>query len=192
VTADLREELQSTLGSRYTLEQELGGGGMARVFVAEERALGQRVVVKILPLELAVGVNPERFRREIAFAARLQHPHIVPLLTAGELPGGLPYFTMPYVDGESLRATLSRQDVLPLSMVLRVLRDVASALEHAHSHGVVHRDIKLDNILLSGGYALVLDFGVARALIATSDAGRAAELTSVGFVVGTPAYTAPE
>src|SRR4029079_7631745 len=124
-------------------------GGMSRVFVAREAALGRTVVVKVLPPELAAGVRNGRFKREIALAARLQHPHIVPLLSAGEMDG-VPYFTMPFVTGESLRARLSRHDELSLNESIRLLREIASALAYAHQNGVVHRDIKPDNVLLAG------------------------------------------
>jgi serine/threonine-protein kinase len=147
----------------YTIERELGGGGMARVFLAHETALGRRVVVKVLSPTLAAGVSADRFRREILLVAKLQHPHIVPVHAAGEL-GGLPYFTMPFVEGESLRARLAREGELPISEVLRLLRDVASALTYAHAQGVIHRDIKPDNVLLSVGAAIRADFGVATAL----------------------------
>src|ERR671935_938064 len=131
MTTDLREQLQSTLGTAYTIERELGGGGMSRVFVAEERALGRRVVVKVLSPELAAGVSVERFRREIQLAARLQHPHIVPVLAAGE-SGGFLYYTMPFVAGESLRARLARAGALPPPDAVRTIRDVADALDYAH------------------------------------------------------------
>ena len=191
---DLREQLQTTLGTTYALERELGGGGMARVFVAEERALGRRVVVKVLAPALAGGIDAERFRREVRLAAVLQHPHIVPLLAAGEA-GGLLYYTMPYVEGETLRARLSRDGALPVVDALRFTREVADALAYAHANRVVHRDIKPENVLLSGDHALVADFGIAKALTAAAriepSAGPAA-LTSVGLAVGTPAYMAPE
>jgi len=125
---DLRDQLQLTLGNGYTLERELGGGGMSRVFVAEEKSLGRKVVVKILPQEMAAGVSIERFKREIALAARLQHPHIVPLLSAGDSEG-LPYFTMPLIEGESLRTRISKVGELPIAEGLRILREVASALD---------------------------------------------------------------
>jgi eukaryotic-like serine/threonine-protein kinase len=162
---------------------------MSSVFVAEETALGRRVVIKILPPELAHAVSGERFRQEIRFAARLTHPHIVPLLAAGE-SDGLPYYTMPYVEGESLRARLARGP-LPLAEVVSQLRDVARALAYAHEHGVVHRDIKPDNVLLTADSALVTDFGVAKAVSAATDAGQGG-ITTLGVVLGTPAYMAPE
>src|SRR6185436_13524590 len=137
---DLRERLQTTLGDAYTLERELGGGGMSRVFVAEETALGRKVVVKVPPAELAAGVSVDRFKREIQVAARLQHPHIVPVLSAGE-SDGFPFYTMPFVEGSSLRARLATGG-LSISEVVGVLREVARALAYAHERGVVHRDIK--------------------------------------------------
>jgi tRNA A-37 threonylcarbamoyl transferase component Bud32 len=194
VALDLREQLQRSLGEAYRIERELGGGGMSRVFLALETAFQRRVVVKVLLPELAAGVSVERFRREISLAAQLQHPHIVPLLSAGESLG-LPYFTMPYVDGESLRARLLRERELPVPHTVRVLRDVAAALGYAHAQGVVHRDIKPDNVLLSHGVAVVTDFGVAKALTVSTGpeaASRNPGLTSLGITLGTPAYMAPE
>src|SRR5437016_9547160 len=163
---------------------------MARVFVAEETALDRKVVIKVLPPETAAQVSLERFKREILLAAKLQHPHIVPLLTAGE-SNGLPYFTMPFVDGESLRARLARHGELPVNHAIRMLREIASALAYAHEHGIVHRDIKPDNVLLSGGSAMVTDFGVAKALSASSNAEHGG-MTSLGVALGTPAYMSPE
>ncbi|HXY29861.1 MAG TPA: protein kinase [Gemmatimonadaceae bacterium] len=189
--ADLREQLQSTLGSAYTLERELGGGGMSRVFAATETALGRPVVVKVLSPELAEGVSVERFKREIQLAAQLRHPHIVPLLAAGE-SAGLPYYTMPLEDGHSLRTRLAKGGPLPITEAIGVLRDVAKALAYAHEHGVVHRDIKPDNVLLTGGSAVVTDFGVAKALAASRNQERGATLTAVGSSLGTPTYMAPE
>ena len=140
---------------------------MSRVFVAHEASLGRKVVVKVLPPEMSADVSIDRFRREILLAAQLQHPHIVPLLAAGDT-NGLPYFTMPYVRGESLRARLLKAGELPLSETGRILREVASALAYAHEAGIVHRDIKPENILISGGSAVVTDFGVAKALTAST------------------------
>ncbi len=194
VTLDFQEQLQRSLGEVYRIERELGGGGMSRVFVAVETSLQRKVVVKVLLPELAAGVSVDRFRREIYLAAQLQHPHIVPLLSAGE-SNGLPFFTMPYVDGESLRARLIRERELPVPQAVRVLRDVASALAYAHEQGVVHRDIKPDNVLLSHGVAVVTDFGVAKALTASSGFEHGAAhpgLTSLGVTLGTPHYMAPE
>jgi serine/threonine-protein kinase len=182
------------LGDAYTIERELGGGGMSRVFVATEVALKRRVVVKVLGRELAEGLSADRFAREIELAAALQDPHIVPVHATGTTGEGLPYFTMPFVEGESLRARLSRGAV-PLDDALRILRDVAEALEYAHARGIVHRDIKPENILLSGRSAVVADFGIAKAVSAARAAGnptRGATLTSVGVSLGTPAYMSPE
>ena len=188
----LDEQLQIALGDAYLLERELGGGGMSRVFLALDKALGRRVVVKVLLPELAAGVNVERFRREILLAAQLQHPHIVPLLSAGEA-GTLPYFIMPFVAGESLRARIGREGELPIADAVRILRDVVSALAYAHSCGVVHRDVKPDNVLISGGVAVVTDFGVAKAVSVSSDAGtHGGAMTTLGVALGTPTYMAPE
>jgi serine/threonine-protein kinase len=192
--AELRDRLQTSLGGAYTLEQELSGG-MARVFVAEETNLGRKVVVKVLPPELAAEVSVERFRREIQFAAQLQHPLIVPVLSATQ-QGALLYYTMPFVTGESLRARLRRDGALPLGDALRIWRDLVTALAFAHGRGVIHRDIKPENILLTesghdggGEYAMVTDFGVARAIDTAVTSGG---LTATGISVGTPAYMAPE
>jgi serine/threonine protein kinase/tetratricopeptide (TPR) repeat protein len=191
LATDLRDQLQTTLSNAYTLERELGGGGMSRVFLAEERALGRRVVVKVLSPDLAAGVNVERFKREILLTARLQHPHIVPVFTAGETEG-LPYYTMPFVEGESLRVRLMRTGAMPLAVAVSILRDVARALEFAHAKGVVHRDIKPDNILLTGDTAAVSDFGIAKALLASRVETSSAPMTDLGVAIGTPQYMAPE
>src|SRR5438552_14404286 len=184
---DLKARLQVALGDAYRIERELGGGGMSRVFLAHETALKRQVVVKVLPPEMAAGVNIERFRREVELAASLQHPHIVPLLSAAA-SGDLLYYAMPLVEGESLRAKLARQGELPVSETIRVLGDVADALAYAHAHGVVHRDIKPDNVLISEKHAVVTDFGVSKAVSASSGGS----LTSLGVALGTPAYMAPE
>ena len=187
---DIRTTLQQSLGGAYTIERELGGGGMSRTYVAEETSLHRRVVVKVLSPDLAAGVSVDRFKREIQLAAALQHPHIVPVLSAGDT-NGLPYYTMPYVAGESLRVRLARGP-LSITEAVGVLRDVAKALAFAHAEGVVHRDIKPDNVLLSGGSATVADFGIAKALSAARTDAPNATLTQVGTSLGTPAYMAPE
>jgi len=186
--SDLADRLQAALGDTYRIERELGGGGMSHVFLAQETALGRSVVVKVLPPEMSASVNIERFRREIQLAASLQHPHIVPVLAAGQ-SGDLLYYTMPLVEGESLRAKLAREGEMPVSDAIRVLRDVVDALAYAHARGVVHRDIKPDNVLISGQHAVVTDFGVAKAMSASSGSS---SLTSLGVALGTPAYMAPE
>ena len=189
----LREQLQSSLGAAYTIARELGGGGMARVFVARDEQLGRDVVVKVLAPELSQELSTERFGREIRLAAGLQEPHIVPVLTAGTTTSGLPFYTMPYVAGESLRARLDRGPVpLPVAEAVSVLRDVATALEHAHAQGIVHRDIKPENILLSGRTAVVTDFGIAKALEASKTHTPGGTLTQAGVSIGTPMYMAPE
>ena len=188
MTSPFQERLQAALTPAYTLERELVGGGMSHVYLATESALGRQVVVKVLPPELAAGVNRERFRREIQLAAQLQHPHIVPLLTAGE-HGDFLYYTMPYVTGESLRARLEQQGKFAIRDVVRILTDVVDALAHAHAHGVIHRDIKPGNVLTQRSHALVTDFGVAKAL---SAALPLAGMTTSGLAIGTPAYMAPE
>ncbi len=185
---DLHQRVVRALDQTYAIERELGGGGMAHVFLAREMALDRPVVIKVLPPEIRVSASAERFRREMQLAARLQHPHIVPLLSAGEADGLL-YYTMPFVEGESVRALLARRGGLPVDEAVRIIRDVADALDHAHRHGVVHRDIKPDNVLISGTHAVVADLGVAKAL---RDASASRGLTSAGIAIGTPAYMAPE
>jgi tRNA A-37 threonylcarbamoyl transferase component Bud32/tetratricopeptide (TPR) repeat protein len=180
--------LKTIVGDSYRIEKELGGGGMSRVFLAEEVELARRVVIKVLPPEMAAEVNKERFHREIQLAAKLQHPHVVSLLTAGA-EGDLLYYVMPYIEGESLRAKLSREGELPVGEAVRLLEEVVDALAYAHSEGVVHRDIKPDNVLLSRDHAVVTDFGVSKAVSASSGAS---SLTSLGVALGTPAYMAPE
>src|SRR5262245_28686858 len=182
------EHLQAALGTNYQLDTELPGGGMSRVFVAVDSVLGRRVVAKVLPPELAAGVNRDRFRREIQVAAQLQHPHIVPLLSAGE-QGDLLWYTMPFIEGESLRAALERKKKFSSREVIRILHDVVDALAFAHARGVVHRDIKPANILTQGAHSLVADFGVAKALSASMPLSG---VTTTGLAIGTPAYMAPE
>jgi eukaryotic-like serine/threonine-protein kinase len=191
VTTDLRSYLEERLSVMYSVERELGGGGMSRVFLARERALGRRVVVKILAPDSLAGVNAERFKREIQLTAQLQHPHIVPILSTGEVDG-IPFYTMPFEEGDSLRVRLARTGALPIPAAVSILRDVARALEFAHERGVIHRDIKPENILLVGGTAAVADFGVAKALTTSQAADDAVTLTEIGFAIGTPQYMAPE
>jgi len=188
---DLRAQLQQTLGTAYALDRELGGGGMSRVFVANERRLNRKVVIKVLSPELAAGLSGDRFEREIQLAASLQQANIVPILAAGETDG-LPFYTMPYVEGESLRVRLAHGP-MPIATVISVLRDVAKALAYAHERGVVHRDIKPDNVLLSGGTAVVTDFGIAKAISAArSTEAEGSTLTMMGTSIGTPSYMSPE
>src|SRR5688500_11967599 len=159
----LRESLERSLGSTCTIERELGGGGMSRVFAARDRQLDREIVVKVLQPDLAGGLSSERFTREMKLAASLQHPHIVPVLSAGATRSGLPWYTMPFIPGESLRARLAAP--LPRAEAMAILHDVASALAYAHLAGIVHRDIKPENILLSGSTAMVADFGIAKAIV---------------------------
>jgi eukaryotic-like serine/threonine-protein kinase len=193
----LLHRLQTSLGTAYTLERELGGGGMSRIFVAREEALQRDVVVKVLTPDPAHVLSAERFAREIRFAARLQDPHVVPVLAAGTTSDGVPYYTMPFVRGESLRVRMAHGRV-PIAEGVGILRDVAHALAHAHGHGVVHRDIKPENVLLSEGTAVVTDFGIARAIAdaRTHPSGTrisaGATLTEIGTSLGTPAYMSPE
>jgi Tol biopolymer transport system component/tRNA A-37 threonylcarbamoyl transferase component Bud32 len=180
--------LSAALADRYVLERELGAGGMATVYLAEDVRHRRKVAVKVLRPELAASMGPDRFLREIEIAAQLQHPHILPLLDSGDA-GGFLFYVMPDVQGESLRDRLVRERELPVHDALRIITEVADALAHAHERGVVHRDIKPENILLSGRHALVADFGVAKAV---SEASGRLKLTSVGVALGTPTYMAPE
>jgi serine/threonine protein kinase len=183
---DLRERLQTGLADRYRIERELGRGGMATVYLAQDLRHKRPVALKVLHPELAQTLGPERFQREIETVARLQHPHILTVYDSGETAGQL-WFTMPFVEGESLRDRLSREKQLSIDEALRITREAALALDYAHRHGVIHRDIKPENILLSDGQALVADFGIARALTGSSE-----KLTETGMAVGTPAYMSPE
>ena len=170
---ELLEVLQHSVGETLVIERELGGGGMSHLFVARERALGRAVVVKVLSAELAGALSVERFRREVQLLAGLQHAHIVPILATGEA-GDVLYYTMPFVEGESLRQRLVREGALPVGDVVVILRDILGALTYAHRRGVIHRDIKPENVLLSEGGALVADFGIAKAM---SDARTSGAIT---------------
>src|SRR5205809_3289656 len=185
--ADQLARLQAALADRYAIEHELGRGGMATVYLAQDLKHRRLVAIKVLKPELAAALGPERFLREIETAARLNHPHILPLHDSGEADSFL-YYVMPYVEGESLRERLTREGQLPLDDALRIAREVASALSHAHSHDVVHRDINPENILLSGGEAVVADFGIGRAITAAARY----TLTGTGIAIGTPGYMSPE
>ena len=189
--SEVRDELQAALGGAYTIQRELGGGGMSRVFLVRDESLGRDVVLKLLMPELASTLSADRFTREIRMVASLQEPHIVPVLAAGQTADGLPWFTMPYVSGESLRARLVRGLVAP-NEALGILRNVAQALAYAHARGVVHRDIKPENVLLSSGTAVVADFGIAKAVSASRTLSGESGITQAGMAVGTPAYMAPE
>ena len=192
MTDTLQDQLSRALGGAYRLERELGGGGMSRIFLATEIALGRRVVVKVLHPELAAELTAERFAREIQLIARLQQANIVPLLTTGRTDE-LPYYTMPFVDGLSLRQRIAEHGALPIAEAVSVLRDVARALAYAHDAGIAHRDVKPENVLLSGGAAVVTDFGIAKAVnAARNEAGASLTLTKAGVGIGTPAYMSPE
>ncbi len=188
MSGDLQRELQEVVGDTYQIERELGGGGMSRIFVATERSLGRRVVVKVLPPDLVSGVSEARFRREILVTANLQHPHILPVLSAGA-NSDLHYYVTPYVEGQSLRDRLTLDGPLSTPDAIRLLSDLAGALAHAHSHGIIHRDVKPENVLLSGDHPILADFGIASAVRRATQAHR---LTVTGENPGTPGYMAPE
>jgi len=177
----------ASLAERYTVERELGRGGMATVYLAEERKHGRKVAIKVMRPELAASINAERFLREIGIAARLSHPHIVPLIDSGDA-GGLPYYVSPFVPGGSLRDRLAREGRLAPRDALRIAQEVGAGLDYAHRAGVVHRDVKPENILFADGHALLADFGVARATSATDSA----PVTDAGIALGTPEYMSPE
>jgi serine/threonine-protein kinase len=184
---DAREVLAKALGDRYSLERELGRGGMATVYLAHDTQQPDPVAIKVMHPNLADALDSKRFRREMGIAASLAHPLIVPLHDSGSA-GGVLYYIMPYVEGESLYERLQRERRLPLEDALRITHDVAAALGYAHSRGVLHRDVKPENILLAGGHALIADFGLARAI----GAADYAKLTETGVIVGTLYYMSPE
>ncbi|MBX3175682.1 MAG: protein kinase [Gemmatimonadaceae bacterium] len=181
------ERLKDAFAGQYEITSEVGSGGMATVYLARDLKHDRQVAIKVLRPELAAALGPDRFPREIRIVAQLSHPHVLPLHDSGEVAGFL-YYVMPYVDGESLRAKVEREGQLPVHDAVRILREVADALAYAHEHGVMHRDIKPDNVMLSGRHALVMDFGVAKAV--SKAAGD--KLTTVGVAVGTPTYMSPE
>ncbi len=184
---DQLEQVGSALAGRYRIERELGRGGMATVYLAEDLKHRRQVAIKVLDPALAEVIGAQRFVREVEVTANLSHPHILPLYDSGEA-GGLLYYVMPYVTGENLRERMSREKQLPLEVAFSIARDVAEGLHYAHEKGVTHRDIKPENILLESGHALIADFGLARAV----RAGDSETLTGAGFAVGTPPYMSPE
>jgi serine/threonine-protein kinase len=188
----LETAIQNHLGTTYAIQTELQGGGMSRVWIADDTQLNRKVVIKVLNPALAATVSIQRFQREIMVVAKLNHPNIVPILSAGEVDG-LPYFIMPYIEGESLRGRIVRGP-LSLRETVAILKDVTRALAYSHSQGIVHRDMKPDNVLLAGTAAVVTDFGVAKAVSAARDRGVAygQTITGVGISLGTPQYMAPE
>src|SRR3970040_2019830 len=183
----LQDRLRSALADRYVVDREVGRGGMATVFLAQDRKHDRKVALKVLHPELAAGLGSERFLREIQIAARLQHPHILPLYDSGQADTLL-YYVMPFVEGESLRDRLAREKQLPVEDAVKLGRDIAAALDYAHRHGVVHRDIKPENVMLHEGEAIVTDFGIAKAVSAAGGS----TLTRTGIAIGTPAYMSPE
>ncbi|MEO8296158.1 MAG: protein kinase, partial [Gemmatimonadota bacterium] len=195
----IAEQLTKALADRYVIERELGAGGMATVYLAHDIKHDRKVAIKVLRPELAQVLGADRFIQEIRTIAHLQHPNILPLFDSGVIPGQsasghgsatIPYYVMPFIEGESLHARIVREGKLPADQAMRIFREVADALSYAHRHGIVHRDIKPDNILLSESHAIVADFGVAKAVSASVTGGGG--LTTVGMVIGTPAYMAPE
>ncbi len=187
VMSEAMRRLATTISDRYTVERELGAGGMATVYLAEDVKHHRKVAIKVLHPELSAVLGPDRFLKEIELTASLQHPHILPLFDSGAADGLL-YYVMPYVEGETLRGRMEREHQLPIADAVRIASDVADALEYAHKRGVIHRDIKPENILLQDGHALVADFGIA---LAVQSAG-GARMTQTGLSLGTPQYMSPE
>jgi len=186
--SDRLDDLKTALAGRYEIENEIGHGGMATVYLARDVKHNRQVAVKVLRPDLAAALGPERFLREIEIAANLTHPHILPLHDSGEADGFL-YYVMPYIKGDTLRERIEKEGELPISEAVRIIREVVDALAFAHAQGVVHRDIKPDNIMLSGRHAMVMDFGIAKAV---SEATGRNQLTTAGVALGTPTYMAPE
>ncbi|MEE8362025.1 MAG: serine/threonine-protein kinase, partial [Gemmatimonadales bacterium] len=186
--SDRLEDLETALAGRYEIDRELGHGGMATVYLARDLKHNRQVAVKVLRPDLAAALGPERFLREIEIAANLTHPHILPLHDSGEADGFL-YYVMPYIKGDTLRERIDKEVELPVAEAVRIIREVTDALAFAHSQGVIHRDIKPDNVMLSGRHAMVMDFGVAKAV---SEATGRNTLTTAGVALGTPTYMAPE
>ena len=186
--SDRLDDLKSALAGRYEIDREIGRGGMATVYLATDVRHHRQVAVKVLRPDLAAALGPERFLREIEIAANLTHPHILPLHDSGEAEGFL-YYVMPYIKGDTLRERIDKEGELPVPEAVRIIRDVVDALAFAHAQGVVHRDIKPDNVMLSGRHAMVMDFGIAKAV---SEATGRSQLTTAGVALGTPTYMAPE
>ena len=184
---ELLDRLKTALGDRYAIQEALGAGGMATVYLAEDLKHHRKVAVKVLRPELAAAVGSERFLREIKIAANLTHPHILPLHDSGEAEGFV-YYVMPFIRGQTVRERIVKEGELPVNETVRIIRGVVDALAFAHSEGVVHRDIKPDNVMLTGGHAVVADFGIAKAV---SEATGRDQLTKAGVPLGTPAYMSP-
>src|SRR5215831_263368 len=188
--SDRLAQLSAALAGRYRFERELGAGGMATVYMARDLRHDRNVAVKVLRADLTESLGRERFLQEIRLAARLNHPHILPLYDSGDA-GGVLFFVMPVMEGQTLRDRLAQERQVPVDVAVRIAQEVADALDHAHRHDVVHRDIKPENILLHEGHALVADFGIGKAVVAAASEA-SAMLTQVGVTVGTPAYMSPE
>ncbi|HWP38113.1 MAG TPA: serine/threonine-protein kinase, partial [Gemmatimonadales bacterium] len=181
------DRLRAALSDRYAIQRELGRGGMATVYLADDLKHRRRVAIKVLRPEVGASLGTQRFLREIAIAAQLQHPNILMLIDSGDVDGSL-YYVMPFVEGESLRDRLNRETQLPIAEAVRIAGEIADGLAYAHGRGVIHRDIKPENILLTGGHAVIADFGIARAISASGGD----KLTETGLALGTPLYMSPE